>query len=761
MTAAPRSKAAKWASGFLGAAGQTPKRLGRLLSQVPSSRVLAGSVLVMVVGAGLVTGLVPASAQVAGLQLSAGVQYPPSVTVGATGVSATLTLINSTQGAPYNNDPQEVCNNPDDAPQATCTNQVLPGITVIPTCSVPNCTSNSFEPGILAYSATGTGVAGSACAGMTFNISLTDPATGEYEFDPVGGGPLILGPSNGSGASPTCVVAFTFSVLKAPTKDLNPNIPGLQTAGIAGAAIFDSANPAVGQGSGSTATMTINLATLQGISTSASPASLPVGSGGNISDSARLAASSPPGPTPGGSVTFTLYGPLSVTPTASSCTGAPASGPTAVTVTASTIAGPSFTPTVPGYYTWLASYSGDANYNPITTACGDPAETTQLLKAVPTIATTASKSQTLGGTVHDQAVLTGGDTPSGTITFAAYGPADATCSKAAAFTSSVSVSGDGTYPSGSFTTATAGTYEWVATYSGDGNNASVASGCGSTNEVSTIGLVAPSISTQASASVPLGGAVTDAAILSGGSNPGGTITFKIFGPNNPTCTGNPLSTTSVTVKGNGTYTSAPFTPTAPGTYTFSVAYGGDAANAVALSACGAAHETVAVGVSLPAITTQASAGITLGGSIADRATLSGGSSPTGTITVEVFGPNNATCSGTPVFTSTIAVNGNGTYTSAGFKPGQVGTYLFSDTYSGDTNNAPASSACGAPNESVSVAAVAALTATTLPFTGEPTYLFPLGLAALAMMVVGALLQLEPKRMFDGLGRRRGPGRHSL
>jgi len=35
----------------------------------------------------------------------------------------------------------------------------------------------------------------------------------------------------------------------------------------------------------------------------------------------------------------------------------------------------SFTPTQPGTYRWVATYSGDTNNNPITTTCGDPNET--------------------------------------------------------------------------------------------------------------------------------------------------------------------------------------------------------------------------------------------------------------------------------------------------------------------------------------------------------------------------------------------------
>jgi hypothetical protein len=104
------------------------------------------------------------------------------------------------------------------------------------------------------------------------------------------------------------------------------------------------------------------------------------------------------------------------------------------------------------------------------------------------------------------------------------------------------------------------------------------------------------------------------------------------------------------------------------------------------------------------LTTQASAAVQLGGLIHDTATLSGAVAPTGTITFSSFGPNDATCTATPAFTSTLAVAGNGSYTSANFTPSVVGMYRWIATYSGDTNNAAAETACNDANESVTVSA---------------------------------------------------------
>jgi hypothetical protein len=107
--------------------------------------------------------------------------------------------------------------------------------------------------------------------------------------------------------------------------------------------------------------------------------------------------------------------------------------------------------------------------------------------------------------------------------------------------------------------------------------------------------VAPSLSTQASPGVPLGGAVTDTATLAGGNNPTGTMTFNLYGPGEtPNCAGTPVTTSTVNVSGNGSYASASFTPPGAGTYYWTASYSGDTNNAAATSSCGASGESVHV-----------------------------------------------------------------------------------------------------------------------------------------------------------------------
>ena len=122
---------------------------------------------------------------------------------------------------------------------------------------------------------------------------------------------------------------------------------------------------------------------------------------------------------------------------------------------------------------------------------------------------------------------------------------------------------------------------------------------------------------------------------------------------------------------------------------------------------------IAVVKASPTISTQASAGGPVGMPVHDVATLAGGSSPTGTVTFRLF--SDADCQ-TQVYTSTNPVLG-ATATSGVFPTTAAAIYRWTAVYSGDANNNPATSACNAPNESVTITAFQA-PAITRTITGD-------------------------------------------
>jgi hypothetical protein len=222
------------------------------------------------------------------------------------------------------------------------------------------------------------------------------------------------------------------------------------------------------------------------------------------------------------------------------------------------------------------------------------------------------------------------------------------------------------------------------------------------NSQTSAPVIVTNLSTNASAGVLLGGSIHDTATVRGGRSPTGRITFALYGPGDSDCSGSPAFTSVTTISGNGDSGSDAFTPTAAGTYRWTASYSGDSDNSPASSPCNAADESVRVSQAAPLMTTNASADVVLGGSVNDTATLTGGPSPSGTITFKVYGPDDSSCSGSAVFTDTKAVSGNGDYKSADFTTTTPGTYRWIASYSGDSDDQPSTGVCNEGGESVVV-----------------------------------------------------------
>jgi hypothetical protein len=201
----------------------------------------------------------------------------------------------------------------------------------------------------------------------------------------------------------------------------------------------------------------------------------------------------------------------------------------------------------------------------------------------------------------------------------------------------------------------------------------------------TLSAATPAINTsQQPASATVGSSIADKATVSGGDNPTGTVTFNLY--NNSNGTGTPLFTDTETLVG-GSATSNGYTATAAGTDYWVATYNGDSNNSAVSS--GTSAEPVSISLASPTITTsQQPASATVGSSIADKATVSGGSNPTGTVTFRLY--NNPNGTGTPLFTDTEGLVG-GAATSKGYTAAAAGTDYWVATYNGDSNNNAATS----------------------------------------------------------------------
>jgi hypothetical protein len=289
-----------------------------------------------------------------------------------------------------------------------------------------------------------------------------------------------------------------------------------------------------------------------------------------LTDSATLSG----GFNPTGSITFTLFrnGTLVDTETVTVNHGnGTYTTPTGFTLPTSGV--------VTGTYQWDASYSGDPNNK---AASDDDAadERVTVSAASPTLTTSPSPiAVTLGGTapplLTDSATLSGGYHPSGSITFTLFHNGGTTPLD----TEMVPVSGNGIYttPTG-FTLPAAGTvtgtYQWEASYSGDGSNTTT-SDTNASNERVTVSPASPTLTTTPSpTSVTLGGRLQDVAHLAGGYKVTGTITFRLYAPGVDPSVGPATYTEVVTgVNSDGIYqTAVGFAPNATGIWHWVATY---------------------------------------------------------------------------------------------------------------------------------------------------------------------------------------------
>ena len=227
------------------------------------------------------------------------------------------------------------------------------------------------------------------------------------------------------------------------------------------------------------------------------------------------------------------------------------------------------------------------------------------------------------------------------------------------------------------------------------------------NGTLTVNKANPTIATTPSmTTVALGTSsvtLNDTAVLSGGYNETGTITFTLY-------LGSTLENTeTVTTTGNGSYTTPtgytlPTSGTVTGTYQWDASYSGDSNNN-AFSENNAANEQVVVSPASPAITTTPNVTTVVlrsPASLKDTAVLSGGYSPTGTITFTLVAPG-----GGAVDTETVAINGNGTYTTpTGYTlpttSTLTGVYQWDAVYTSANGDNNAFSDYNATNEQVTV-----------------------------------------------------------
>ena len=222
-----------------------------------------------------------------------------------------------------------------------------------------------------------------------------------------------------------------------------------------------------------------------------------------------------------------------------------------------------------------------------------------------------------------------------------------------------------------------------------GINPARSTACNEPNETSLVTTTPPALTTTASGPTLTGQAIHDTAHLSGGTVPlTGTLTFSVYGPDDTACSTPIAVPPAIPVNGAGSYPSGNDTPTVAGAYRWIARYSGNGINPALSTACNEPNETSRVTETLsPTLTTTASGPALTGEAIHDTAHLSGGTAPlTGTLTFNVYGPDDATCSTPLAVPPAIPVNGTGSYPSGNYTPTVAGAYRWIARYSGNANN---------------------------------------------------------------------------
>ena len=189
-----------------------------------------------------------------------------------------------------------------------------------------------------------------------------------------------------------------------------------------------------------------------------------------------------------------------------------------------------------GTYRFVASYEGDPDNAAVSTACGDPVQTLTVAPAHSALATTASPTVGVGGALSDAARLTHVVAPGGSITFSLFRPGDETCAGPPVASSTVPVTStrtDARASSSEYTATAAGTYRWIASYSGDARNLPVSGACGDLGESVTVTDGAPAgagLSMRMPGTGTIGEPLRATATLSTSGIPSGRITFRFYRP---------------------------------------------------------------------------------------------------------------------------------------------------------------------------------------------------------------------------------------
>lgn len=408
-------------------------------------------------------------------------------------------------------------------------------------------------------------------------------------------------------------------------------------------------------------------------------------------------------------VTSLLFGPFR-SQEQMSCDGEPYARNTVEVSESGTVQSPEVRPDRVGFYTYQVIIEGDDTINGVVTRCGIPAETFQV-QTQPSVVTQVSNARIApGDQLFDNLTVTGLNGESATVEVTLHGPYPTRealkCDGTPVWSGSVRADGDGDYVTEPFTVTTPGFYTYTERIVAQGFVRPQQSECAVVSETSIV-IGTPAITTQISKQrSQVGDRVTDDAVITGLGALQAEVVAELWGPypseEAMTCTGTPFWKGTFTANGDGTYTTAPVRVDRAGYYTYRESIlPGETTNGV-VTECGKASQTT-ITTAKPAVTTVASSEvITPGARIFDTLRVTGLGRTPAEVKVDLYGPfptrDAMRCTGTPHWSGTVRVTGDGTYRTEATTVNRVGFYVYRERLEGGDQVTTFQGECGLVSE---------------------------------------------------------------
>jgi hypothetical protein len=393
------------------------------------------------------------------------------------------------------------------------------------------------------------------------------------------------------------------------------------------------------------------------------------------------------GPGWSGTIQVRIYGPARTSDTIA-CTGTPVSEGTLSAKGNGAFTTKPVTIRTPGWYVYQEVVPGDAGTIGATTPCAAPAERFRV-DTQPTVVTTVSSQSVAPGTaITDTVKVTGLEGEQATVTAALYGPYASrtviTCTGAPVWTGTIPVTADGSFTTQPFTVQIPGYYTYRESIAASGFVRAVQTKCADTAETAIVP-GRPKVATRVSAQQAApGAAITDKLTVSGLGALQAVVKAELWGPF-PTvgairCSGTPYWQGTITVTGDGTYTTVPVKLTKAGYFTYRESLSDTPAYSGFTSACADTAETTFSRAS-PTLSTAVTDEVARPPTgLTDEVVVKGLGTTAASIETTLYGPFRTRasigCYGAPAGKTTFTAKGDGTHTSPPIRVTRAGFYVF-------------------------------------------------------------------------------------